>query len=292
MQTHVSISLVFSLLITWSSYSQKNTYLNQKPPSTTPEKFAPGIISKPNQYEFGSVFNKDATAFYFGVNNGGKEEIRYTALVGEKWTAPKVLMADDKYGYNDPFLSPDETRLYYISQRPLDGKGESKDYDIWYSERTKNGWSEPVNAGKHINTRHDEYYISFTSDGTLYFSSSKTNNNFDIYASKFVDNSFQKAEVLGKAINTKYYEADVFIAPDESYIIFCANRPEGYGRGDLYISFKNKNGEWTPSVNMGDAINTKGHELCPFVSKDGKYFFYTSNQDIYWVSTAIFKNYK
>ncbi|MEL7005834.1 MAG: hypothetical protein AAFN93_24360 [Bacteroidota bacterium] len=38
---------------------------------------------------------------------------------------------------------------------------------------------------------------------------------------------------------------------------------------------------------MGDKINSEGHELCPFVSKDGKYFFYSSKKDIYWVSTVI-----
>ena len=59
------------------------------------------------------------------------------------------------------------------------------------------------------------------------------------------------------------------------------------GRGDLYISFKNTDGTWTESVNMGEKVNTKKHELCPFVSHDGKYLFYTSNQDIYWVSTEI-----
>ena len=60
------------------------------------------------------------------------------------------------------------------------------------------------------------------------------------------------------------------------------------GRGDLYISFKQEDGSWSPSVNMGAAINTQGHELCPFVTHDGKYLLYTSNQDIYWAPTSLF----
>ncbi|MBG6129007.1 hypothetical protein IWQ47_000301 [Aquimarina sp. EL_43] len=106
-------------------------------------------------------------------------------------------------------------------------------------------------------------------------------------ASKSINGEFQKAITLGDSINTSNYEADVFVDPEETYVIFCARRPEGLGRGDLYISFKNTDGTWTKSINMGEKINTKNHELCPFVSKDGKYFFYTSNQDIYWVSTKI-----
>ena len=62
---------------------------------------------------------------------------------------------------------------------------------------------------------------------------------------------------------------------------------EGYGRGDLYISFKTEQGQWTKALNMGLSINTQHHELCPFVTHDGNYLFYTSQQDIYWVGTEI-----
>ena len=178
--------------------------------------------------------------------------------------------------------------MYFISKRALDGLGEPKDYDIWYVERQANGWSSPINAGTNINSSSNEYYISFTKDGTMYFSSNKGGSSFDIYASKSLDGEFQKPVLLGDAINTSNYEADVFIDPEEEYIIFCATRQEdGLGRGDLYISFKNLDGSWSKSKNMGNRINTKGHELCPFVSADGKYFFYTSNQDIYWIDASI-----
>lgn len=88
-------------------------------------------------------------------------------------------------------------------------------------------------------------------------------------------------------INTDAYEADVFIAPDSSFLIFCSIRESGFGMGDLYISFKDEYGKWTNPINMGSEINTEFHELCPFVTKDGKYLFYTSHQDIYWVDADI-----
>ncbi|WP_350290117.1 ankyrin repeat domain-containing protein [uncultured Croceitalea sp.] len=270
----------------------KGAYMGQKSPGTVSTIFAPNVIST-EEYEFGSVFNKAGTEFYYGVDVNGKTEIRYSELQGDTWTSPKIILSHKQYGYNDPFLSPDENRLYFISNSAMDGKGEQKDIDIWYVNRTGSGWSEPVNAGPNINTSNEEYYISFTKDGTMYFStdaySDENNRNHDIYYSKFVNGEFQKAIRLDDAINTNAYEADVFVAPDESYIIFCAMRSEGMGRGDLYISFKKEDGSWSQSVNMGDAINTEGHELCPFVTHDGKYLFYTSKQDIYWVSTAVFK---
>ena len=132
----------------------------------------------------------------------------------------------------------------------------------------------------------------------MYFASNihaaeKQQRNFDIYTSERINGQYQPKQRLGAAINSDAYEADVFISPDESYMIFCATRQsDGLGRGDLYISFKDEAGNWTPSKNMGEPINSKNHELCPFVTVDGKYLFYTSNQDIYWVSTDIFQTIK
>ena len=132
----------------------------------------------------------------------------------------------------------------------------------------------------------------------MYFSSNvnileeKDRSDYDIYYSKFMDGEFQQAVSLGDSINTPDYEADVFVDPEETYIIFCATRPDGLGRGDLYISFKNTDGTWTKSVNMGEPINTENHELCPFVTLDGKYLLYTSDQDIYWVDAKIMDGFR
>ncbi|MDY8134268.1 ankyrin repeat domain-containing protein [Aquimarina sp. 2201CG5-10] len=272
-------------------------YLGQEKPGLTPQIFAPNFIST-EESEFGSIFNRKATEFYYGVDVNGKAETRYSKRIGNLWSNPETVLSHERYGYNDPFLSPDENRLYFISERALDGLGDLKDHDIWYVEKKKDGWSEPINAGPNINSSGNEYYISFTNDGTMYFSSNvnapteRKRSDLDIYYSKFVNGEFQKAVSLGDSINTPNYEADVFVAPDESYVIFCSIRPEGLGRGDLYISFKKPDGTWTKSVNMGEKINTQNHELCPFVTLDGKYFFYTSNQDIYWVDAKIINDFR
>ena len=275
-----------------SSGEESSRYLAQAPPSTTPEVFAPDLISNPDAYEFGSVFNKDGTEFYYGINVDGKEEIRYTKLDGESWSEPITLLEHPVYGYNDPFLSPDENRLYFISRRTMDGEGEPKDYDIWYVEKQVDTWSEPINAGPEINTNGNEYFISFTKDGTMFFSSNRKNYDFDIYQSRYLNGEFQTPTTLGDSINTYFYEADVFVDPNEEYLIFCAQKPDGYGRGDLYISFKKEDGSWSESRNMGPKINSSGHELCPFVSQDGKYLFYTSKEDIYWVDAKIIQELK
>src|SRR5690606_27761349 len=65
--------------------------------------------------------------------------------------------------------------------------------------------------------------------------------------------------ISDEVFNTGSYEADVFVASDESYLIFCGDRADGYGRGDLYIGFKKPDGTWTRARNMERTINTTGH---------------------------------
>ena len=90
-------------------------YLEQDPPTINPEIFAPGLVSKNTESEFGSVFNKEATAFFYGVDVDGRTEIKHLELRGKRWSEPKTILSNVKYGFNDPFLLPDEKRLYFIS---------------------------------------------------------------------------------------------------------------------------------------------------------------------------------
>jgi len=280
-----------------SKADKEMLYFGQDVPTMTPALFAPGIISKPDRHEFGCTLSRDGKEFYFGVDNNGKMEIHRTLLENGRWSEQENIFQGDSCSYNDPMFSLDENRIYFISNRPLVKGGKLKDVDIWYMERTDKGWSEPQNAGNKINNHLDQYYSSFSKDGSLYFASQDTvadapNYAFDIYKSKFKSGVFQQPKKLSETINTNRYEADVFIDPDERYMIFCSIRRQGLGIGDLYISFKGKDGNWLPAVNMGSTINTDKHELCPYVTSDGKFLFYTSNQDIYWVSTEILEQFK
>jgi len=274
-------------------------YFGQKEPKNHPELFAPNLVSKPNRHEFGCTLSKDGSEFYFGVDNNGVMEIHYSILDEGVWSPQKKLFEYDSISFNDPMLSPDQKRLYFISNQAHGEIRIKDDTDIWYVERENKGseWSKPLPLGPAVNSDLNEYYASFTNDGTLYFASRDRSEDapqyaYDIFRSKYKNGAFQKAKKLPETINTNRYEADIFVAPDESYMIFCSIRKNGLGQGDLYISFRDETGNWSESVNMGDSINTEKHELCPFVSPDGKYLFYTRNQDIYWVSTNILGKYK
>lgn len=294
-QNQFASFILASLVCTTGSNAQKPDpkYFNEVPPGITPAVFAPGKVSRTDQFEFGAVFSKDRTEFYYGVEINRKAETRMMKFENESWTSPITILVHDVYSYNDPFLTPDEKKLFFISDRPLSGQGPKKDYDIWYIERQSGKWSEPLNAGKNINSEKNEYYISFTKNGKMYFSSNigdkDGRNNFDIYSSELRSGEFVPSARLAAGVNSLHYEADVFVSPDESYLVFAANRPGGLGKGDLHVSFREPDGNWTASRSLGNTINTETDDFCPYVSPDGRYLFYASRGDVYWVSSEVIK---
>lgn len=62
------------------------------------------------------------------------EEVCVIAMVKKSdnmWSEPEVLKFSGKYKDLEPFLSPDNLKLYFVSNRPLNSPdGEPKDYDI------------------------------------------------------------------------------------------------------------------------------------------------------------------
>ena len=91
-------------------------------------------------------------------------------------------------------------------------------------------------------------------------------------------------------------DADPFVAPDESYLILCQQKEEGFGRYDLYIHFQKEDGSWTEGINMGENINSSEYGFRPYVTPDGKYLFFTSNRSergsIWWVDAAVIEDLK
>ncbi len=295
---NLTLGLLAGLFCYEATAQESLSFLPQ--PDSNPKLFAPGKVSLDQRFEFGCTLSKDGKDFYFGEDPNydtqamGVHRIWKMSFEDGEWGDPQITLSDPQFTSNDPMLSPDQSRLYFISNRPLQGS-EEKDIDIWYVEKRDQGWSKPFNVGAPINSSVNEYFISFSTDGSMYFSSNvnatENSRNFDIYRSQWNGSTFETPVALPETINTEYYEADVFVSPDENYLVFASARRGGNGQGDLYISF-NSEGQWSQAKNMGDPINDPGHQFCPFVSPDGKFFFYTSNKDIYWVSTAIFDNYR
>jgi len=246
-----------------------------------PTLFGPGIIST-GDMELNAAFAPDGRTLYFTKRTPKFQlwTILVSTLKDSRWSIPRVAEFSGQYGDFDPFISPDGSQLFFSSNRPAPGKSKKNDFDIWMVKKTGAGWTTPANLGADINTESQEYYPSVSSTGTLYFSSNREGGkgSGDIYRSRMENGKYSKPENLGDEINSKYFEGDPYIAPDESFLIFVSyNRPDSLGDGDLYVSL-NQNGHWTAARHLGPPVNSSALDFCPNMSPDGKYFFFTSER--------------
>jgi Tol biopolymer transport system component len=243
-----------------------------------PVMVGPGVLSTPDD-ELNSAFTPDGRTVYFSKNLGDRVGVILVShWRGGKWGTPEVAPFSGRFSDYDPFVAPDGSRLYWISNRPVGGTAKD-DYDIWMVEKQGKGWGPPMHLQDSINTDAQEFYPSVSANGTLYFSSTRPGGKGrggDIYRARRDTTGFAAPENLGDSVNSDVHDADPYIAPDESFIIFSSyGRPDGTGDGDLYVSY-NRGGKWSSARHLDNGINSPAREYCPIVSPDGKWLYFTS----------------
>lgn len=269
------ITLSFLIIIT--SYSQKNS---------SPSPFLEEIIlNYPNVRDI-AIFDKEV---YFTLQSRNEEfsAIVYTRKESNKWLVPSVVSFSGQYNDLEPFISPDGLILYFASNRPLDSNStQSKDFDIWFTTRSSvhSNWQNPMNIGNPVNTKYNEFYPSLSLNKNLYYTSDRPDSKGedDIFLAVYSNSGYKDPVSLSDSINTVGYEFNAFVSPDETFIIFTGyNRKDGNGSGDLYISLKDKNGNWTRSRNLGSIINSDKMDYCPYVDiKTGTMYFTSKKTNV------------
>jgi Tol biopolymer transport system component len=192
-----------------------------------------------------------------------------------------------EYINDEPALSPDGKKLYFVSTRPESGEAEAQKLpDIWVVERTDEGWGVPHILGAPVNTEGIEVQPFCSTDDKLYF------GRYDgLYYSQFINGQFSNPVRLNENI-FKGRVRGICISPDNNTLVVHSDKPGGSGSWDLYASFRDPAGEWTELVNMGKAVNTDLSESNATFSPDGKYLFFSRDDDIYWISAGIFEKIK
>jgi dipeptidyl aminopeptidase/acylaminoacyl peptidase len=276
-------------------------------PLAEPRIFAEGVISTVDD-EIGGSFSPDGADFYF------TRLVPYTTFprlgilcvshyAGDHWGAPQALPFSGKNLDYPPRLDSSGSRMFFASSRALPD-GTRGGIRIWEVERSAAGWGEPRPLPPPVNPAGSHWSAdpSVADDGTLYFSSDRDGpGSIHIYRSRLVDGKYSEPEKLGPAINSEFTEAQPYISPDGKTLIFTStgsgeppfkHRPEElvgggkpYPRADLYISFE-KDGKWTQARHLEHGINTVAEEEYPFLSPDGRYFFFSSERSPFTVPTA------
>ena len=242
----ILVVLLFSVLtISGNSYSQdkfpamEDRYLGQKPPGLAPEFFAPGVVSTKEHFETEVLFSPKMTELSFTRSDLDRKESKWLVMEyrDNRWSKKSIESIDiDKYKERFSPSVSQMTNLKPFKDIPIEGFAASAKETYYF------------------------YTLDFK-DGSGHMS-----------YSRLIDGKYEEPKKLSKAINRGKYIAHPFIAPDESYLMWDAER-DGENP-DLYISFRDKEGSWGEAINMGDTINTAAYEQRPKVTPDGKYFFF------------------
>jgi len=288
--------LLSVLMMSSCSHSQnalpviEGPYFGEKPPSLTPEVFAPGIVSINGRYEGAISFSPDLDEIYFGAKNkDGVTNIYFSKLEDNKWTP--IKRANFTKGKKDqeihPFVSPNGKRIYFTALN-----SDFSDNKIWYVNRLENSWSNAIKLDSPIND-DQVFYPNQAKNGDLYYFNLSKRETY--YAS---DNNGDFPEV--KKLELEVGVHHVFISPSQDYLVVNARNTEDESRNDndIYICFKKQDGTWTKPINLGNAVNSKFNEKNPSISPDGKYLFFgrdTRDEEgglanIYWVDTKIIED--
>jgi Tol biopolymer transport system component len=276
---NINSFIISTLLLIGLSVNGQNQISFDLPPSSV-NLFAPGFLSTAmNERDF--ALSPDGTEIYFTISTPKStfQTIAICRKLKDGWSKPEVAPFAGHFTDLEPAFSVDGNTLYFSSNRPIQGS-IAKDFDIWKVNRVGNTWGQPENLGTTINTETDEFYPSIAKNGNLYFTATYAGGpgREDIYVSRFHQNQYQKPVPLDSAVNSKFYEFNAFVSPNEDYILFTSyGRKDDSGGGDLYISVKDKSGNWKPSQNLKQ-VNSKQLDYCPFVSPDGKSLFFTSDR--------------
>ncbi|MEZ4986344.1 MAG: OmpA family protein [Saprospiraceae bacterium] len=132
-----------------------------------------------------------------------------------------------------PALSPDESKLFFTSNRP----GGFGGMDIYVSEWNNGRWSAPVNLGPEINTSKNEAFPFFHESGTLFFASDghKGSGRLDIFMVDMSERTWGKVYNLGAPFNSPEDDLGLVLVPDGTSGYFTSARSGGFGQDDVYM---------------------------------------------------------
>ncbi|BDD04914.1 OmpA family protein [Aureibacter tunicatorum] len=180
-----------------------------------------------------------------------------------------------------PMLSPDGNTLYFIrvfDKRNVGGKMAGQ--DIWYSKRTlDNGWTEPSNKNVNGWNNQDNNAILHISKDykTVYlldsYNKRKKNGKGFAVSEMVLDSTWNKPKtIIVEGMKPKYGFFDFTVSEDEKVIIASITEKEGVNE-NLFITFKDEEGNWKKPVNLSQSINTTGFEIAPFLVGDSVLYF-------------------
>lgn len=278
--TTLLCALVMILYSCQSNIENRSTSMDfETPPSTMELLYPEEISTKLFERDFALSPDRNEVIYTLGNYDQSLRMLVSFKKENNSWGDKTVLPISGKYNDIEPFFSPDGTQLFFASNRPIYGDSTRTDYNIWVSTKQNNEWQEPEALDSIINTKGQEYYPAVGNSGNLYFTATTANGIGleDIYVSTFSKNRYENPKVLDTTINSKSYEFNAYVNPEETLIIYSSyGRPDGLGGGDLYYSTKDEQGNWQAAKHLGPQINSEKLDFCPFYDQEKQVLYFSS----------------
>ena len=208
----------------------------------------------------------------------GVTEILKTGWSGRLWTEPEpVELISSPFDDDQPRLTPDGSRLYFNSSRPMPSSKEQDGLQkLWYIEQGEEGWTGPhyLTGVNSSDPSVQDGFAAPLSDGSLYFRSTRASGdtgNGDIFFAKFNGATFEEP-VLVRGISSPRDETGLAVTPGNKVMILnrtVAEPEDTY----LMVSIRDGNRWGIPRAVEAPASQFR-METTPTVSPDGLYFLY------------------
>lgn len=171
---------------------------------------------------------------------------------------PMTSWRDEKKQFSDLYMMDKSGYGGFYNAKRLRGKANSPVFDgiaTFDKKGTKMFFTRSNQKGKNINNIV----------------------NLKIYVAELKNNIWQEVQEL-PFNHEEYSHCHPSLSADGNKLYLAANRPEGFGGMDLYVSRK-VNGIWQKPKNLGPTINTSNNEVFPFIRENGELYFASNNDN-------------
>ncbi len=246
-----------------------------------PEVLAPDLLSQRFKPHSALSFSPDGTVAAWSAFYDVDPDVDYDQRIflshydGEEWSEPELAPFAREYLCGGPIFSTDGNSMIFTGKLPIEGDGQESPNRAWVVDRKDNGWAEPRLLAESFGEIWIPSQMSLAGNANLYFVTRSENQRPDIWQSVHQPEGYSPPNILAGQVNSTGFEADVWVDPQERFLLFTAFRQaDAVGIADMYISFRNDDGTWRQALNLGSTVNTLGFERFPSMSPDGRSLFW------------------
>lgn len=212
-------------------------------------------------------------ADYFGADDQRILQLQRLLSAPSEGIAPQSLgdtlnSIDGEYA---PVMSANGQRMYFCRNR--DG-----DEDIFFADRIEGGWDFPKPIGALNTTRSHEAPLAISPDG----------NTLLMYDGGVVEYTERTSEGWSPSMpffpegRRPDWQGMSAVTADGEAVIFAARSidcigPRNEDNIDLFVAYRQGDGQWGPPVNLGATLNTPFEDRSPFLHPDQRTLYFSSD---------------